>query len=562
MGNSLSAKKSALVATIMAIIVTACGGGGSPGLPPAAPASGGDTGTSPAPTPTPTPTAADMIVTVDKSALTNTGSDQTALSVVAVDASRNVVASVPVAVTVDSNAVFTPAAGSTTAPDGTFGGKIGIGADKSNRLIHYSVKSGTLTKTGAISVAGSAIQLNAVPQKPQPGASVTLTVAVKDASNAGVAGATVTASGIPGQVFAATQTSSSGVAIYTFPAPSTVGLYTIAVESLGVTSTYPLQVSSGAQVPNAVGPVSGASGLANPVVVASNASGSTANRSEIRALFFAANNTPIPNMRVRFSVASTALPGESLSTGSDLVYSDATGAATTSYVASTSSSPTNGVVIKACYDVADFAAGTCPNEVQTSLTVTASPVSLTIGSGNEITKSPSKISYIKQFEIQVVDSAGQAKDGVPLSAVVDIDGYWKGATPPAPPSLLTNDFPGYKWCYNEDQNRNGVLDTGEDTNQDSQLTPRKADAAISFVNGNLTQNGGLAQVQLTYPQNVATWMRVKIRVTAGVSGSEGAATYTYILRAAQEDVANGSFNIPPYGSDTGTGPNQGCNTPL
>ncbi|MDM0051915.1 carboxypeptidase-like regulatory domain-containing protein [Variovorax sp. J22R115] len=505
-----------------------------------------------------------MIVTVDKSALTNTGSDQASLNVVAVDASRNVVASVPVAVTVDSNAVFTPASGSTTAPDGTFGGKIGIGADKSNRLIHYSVKSGTLTKTGAISVAGSAIQLNAVPQKPLPGASVTLTVTVKDASNAGVAGATVTASGIPGQSFAATQTSSNGAVTYTFPAPSTVGLYTIAVESLGVTSTYPLQVSSGAQVPNAVGPVSGASALANPVVVASNASGSTANRSEIRALFFAANNTPIPNMRVRFSVASTALPGESLSTGSDLVYSDATGVATTSYVASTTSSPTNGVAIKACYDVTDFAAGTCPNEVQTSLTVTASPVSLTIGSGNEITKSPSKISYIKQFEIQVVDSAGQAKDGVPLSAVVDIDGYWKGATPPAPPTLLTNDFPGYKWCYNEDQPqlRNGVLDAGEDTNKDGQLTPRQADAAISFVNGNLTQNGGLAQVQLTYPQNVATWLRVKIRVTAGVSGSEGAATYTYILRAAQEDVANGSFNIPPYGSDTGTGPNQGCNTPL
>ena len=567
-----------------ALLLAACGGGGSPSVPEGSASAGSGTSTSGSGTSTTTPAVAtpvanDLIVSLAKSVLVNSGSDQATLTVTAVDASRNIVASVPVAVALDSNATFTPDAGTTTGANGVYTGKIAIGSDKANRLINYRVTSGSLVKTGAVSVTGTVIESSSTPSKPRPGESVVLRVVVRDSAGNGMAGAKVNVSGLPGIAIPAQTTDAAGVVNVGFVAP-VVGIYPVAIEGGGVTSSLALQVQSAVTgtVAPAVGPVSGASEIATPVVVAANTIGSTANQSEIRALFYAANNVPIRDMRVRFSLQSTPLPRESIASGSSVVYSDVTGAARTSYIAATSSSPTNGVVVRACYDLNDFAEGTCPNRVDTTLTVASSPVSLTIGSDNVITKNTSGIQYIKQFQIQAVDAAGNAKADVPLSAVVDIDGYWKGSNPPAPPTLLTRDIwvtnsSGVavftsKWCDNEDLNRNTVLDAGEDTNQDGALTPRKSDTALSFVNGVAkTDSSGLALMQLSYPQNLATWLRVKIKVTAGVSGSEGEATYTYVLRAAEEDATNGAFRIPPYGSSLGQpspgvdANGEGCRTP-
>jgi len=566
----------------LTLLAAACGGGGSPSVPTSAGSAtsttgtGTGTGTS---TTAAVPVASDLIVSLDKSVLTNSGSDQSTLTVTAVDASRNILASVPIAVALDSNATFTPGTGTTTGTNGVYTGKIAIGADKSNRLVNYRVTSGSLTKTGAISVTGTVLESSTTPARPQPGDSVTLRIVVKDASGAGIPGTKVAVSGVPGVAVPAQTTDASGASSVVFVAPA-AGTYPIAIEGSGITSSLslPVQTSAIGVVAPAIGPLSGVSQIATPVVIAANVSGSTANQSEIRALFYAANNVPIRDMRVRFSVQSTRLPGESIASGSNVVYSDVTGAARTNYIAATSGSPTNGVLVRACYDLNDFAEGACPNQVSTTLTVASSPVSLTIGADNVISKNASGIQYIKQFQIQAVDAAGNAKADVPLSAVVDIDGYWKGSTPPAPPTLLTKDIYAAgsggsavlvsKWCPNEDINRNNVLDAGEDTNKDGSLTPRKSDVALSFVGGaTKTDSSGLALMQLSYPQNLATWLRVRIKVTAGVSGSEGEATYTYVLRAAEEDASNGAFKIPPYGSSLGQpspgvdADGEGCRTP-
>ena len=575
--NGVKVGVSVLALTLLA---AACGGGGSPSVPTAAGSATSTTGTGTGTSTTAAvPVASDLIVSLDKSVLTNSGSDQSTLTVTAVDASRNILASVPIAVALDSNATFTPGTGTTTGTNGVYTGKIAIGADKSNRLVNYRVTSGSLTRTGAVSVTGTVLEASTTPARPLPGDSVTLRIAVKDSAGAGIPGARVAVSGIPGVALPAQTADASGVVSVVFVAPA-AGTYPIAIEGSGITNSLslPVQTSAVGTVAPATGPVSGASEIATPVVVAANANGSTTNQSEIRALFYAANNVPIQNMRVRFSILGSGLPNERLTNGpSVVVYSDVTGAAKTNYVAATTSSPTNGVVIQACYDLNDFAVTACPNRVLTTLTVASSPVSLTIGADNVITKNSSGIQYIKQFQIQAVDSAGNAKADVPLSAVVDIDGYWKGSTPPAPPTMLTNDIWSgsgtnavlvSKWCINEDINRNNVLDVGEDTNKDGSLTPRKSDVALSFVNGvTKTDSSGLALMQLSYSQNLATWLRVKIKVTAGVSGSEGEATYTYVLRAAEEDSSNGAFKIPPYGSSLGQpspgidADGEGCRTP-
>lgn len=549
-------------------------GGGSPGLPVVPPPSTG-TGTTATGAPTTPPVVnatADLIVNVDKASLSNSGSDKVVLTATAVDASRNTVSGAPVTVALDSNAVFAKSSGDVTGSDGAFTGSIAIGSDKTNRLIRYTVTSGTIVKTGAVSVSGIAMTSTSVPSVAKPGEATTLAVKVKDAAGNGVAGSSIVVAGIPGVTLPASQTDASGNASFSFTAPGSDGVYPLSIQGAGVMTSYDLKVLTpgGGSIPPAVGAVSGTSAIANPVVVASNTVGSTTNQSEVRVLFLTTHNNPLPNMRVRFSITSSALPGELLSTGSTLVYSDASGTAKTSYIAATIGSPTDGVVIKACYDANDFDAASCPNSATAKLTVTANPVNVTIGTDNIIQKTASGISYIKQFEIQVVNSAGQAVKDVPLSAVVDVRGYWKSKQWGMAPSATENNYElfdnstppqpilgsQHKWCPNEDLNRNGVVDllpTPEDVNGDQILTPRQADVAIAFPSGSKTDTNGLAQIQLQYPQNVAGWELVKITVTAGVSGSEGAATYWYVLAAEVRDLPDGSFLTPPYGSSNSCG---------
>lgn len=533
--------RASLMALVAAAVVACGGGGGSPSVPIV------PIGTNPTNPTTPTdpaaPVAADLIVTLDKVSLTNSGSDSAKLTVVAVNESRNIVASVPVTVSVERNGVFVPTtSGGVTDASGSFVGSIQIGSDKSNRLIPYTVKSGSIIKTGHVTVSGVVLATTALPAAPAPGQAVTLSTTVRDVSGNGIAGATVTMTGLPGVTDASAETDSAGQAKFSFTAPASEGTYPVTIAGAGASSTYDLKVLTpgSTTVPAAVGPISGASAIATPVVLGVNTAGSMAKQSEVRALFVAANNTPISNVRVRFSVTSSALPGESLSNGSNIVYSDTTGAAKTSYIAPTTASPNQGVIVRACYSTTDFPVSECPNAVTARLTVAAAPVSLTIGVDNVIEKSASGISYIKKFEIQAVDAAGNYARDVPLSAVVSIENYRKA--------------PGYAtagiWCPNEDTNRNGVLDTlpiNEDSNGDGVLTPRQSDVAIGFVGAAKTDATGLALLQLQYPQNVATWLNVKIKVNAGVSGSEGEATHSFVLTAAKEDEENGSFRNPPYG---------------
>lgn len=541
-----------LLATLaFTFVLVACGGGGgSAGSPVNDGANGGGSGGSNGANPVAVVPAA-LIVTVDKAAINNSGSDKALLTVTAVNAARNPLPNAPISVQVDSAAVFTPTGADVSGTDGTYSGAITIGSDKANRLIRYTASSGAVSVTGAIQVTGSTVTSLLAPSASAPNLPVTLTVTVKDSAGVAIPGTAVAASGIANVALAPQQTGIAGQTVFKFAAPATEGVYTVTVEAAGVTTNTALNVVTpgSATVPPATGDISGASLIANPVVIGANAPNSSTSTSELRALFVSTTNLPVPRVRVRFYIDSSLLPGESVSSGSNLVYSDAAGYATTSYIAGTTSSPTNGVKIKACYDLEDFANGECPNTLKTQLTVAANPVALTIGSDNMITKSASGISYIKKFEIQAVNAAGNYAPDVPLSAVVDIEGYWKGAPVPNPPTNNTGDFPGYKFCLNEDRNRNGVLDAGEDINGDGQLTPRKSDVAIGFPSGNRTDANGLALLQLQYPQNLATWLRVKITVTAGVTGSEGAATDQYVLRAAEGDAANGAFLTPPYGVD-------------
>lgn len=541
----------ALAALVVAAALAACGGGGgsagtTPGTGTEQPGSGTDNpGTGGGGTQT--PVAASMIFEVSKPSLNNSGGDSTVLSVTALDANNNPVSGLPLSVAVDSG-VFTPGV-STTGADGRANGTITIGGNKTNRNITANIRLGSLTATAVVPVTGGRITVSPVPGTPAPGQSVRLDVTVVDSTGAAVPNTDVVFSGTLG-LTGTQRTDLNGNATLTLgAAPATAGTYTVDVSALGIQASRSIQVVSptGGGIPDAVGPVSSASLSVVPNTISPNTSGSTTNRASVRAKFINASNQSVQNVRVRFEIEEPALgAGEQISTGTATVFSDVNGEAIADYIAGTRSSPTNGVKIRACYGLtdADIANGACANVVRGTLTVASQPLAITLGDNNELQKGASNLTYIKRFDVAVADAAGNAVANAVVSASVDITSYLKGLA-----------FDGAKTaCLNEDTNRNGFLDAGEDINGSTRLEPRKADVILSFNGSNTTGANGRMQIQVEYPQNVATWLQYTVRVTTNVAGSEGTDAKSYITTFVVGDEENGSFLVPPYGSGA-------CNVP-
>jgi hypothetical protein len=507
-----------------------------------------------------TTTVADLIVTLDKQSLTNSGSDELVATVLAVDSSRVVVSGATVTLSVDEDAVLV--AGSTTTDTaGKVTATVGVGADRSNRLITFTAVSGSLRRTATIAVTGSSI-----------GASLATTVApgsvgnviryrVIDVNSNPLVGQAITVSA-PGLTGATGVTGSNGDYEFVYTAPSTAGQLVITAVAAGVSDTQNIAVlDATSNVPVAVGPVTSASVSANPKTVAVNTAGSTTNQTQIRALFQGAANKAIANVRVRFDLAGDPNSvGGTIASGNSKLYSTANGEVTTAYIPGTRASPTDGVTVRACWDYGDAALdrGECPNSVTVKITVTSEPISVSLGTNELIEDGDLDLTYIKQFVVMVVDSAGVAQEGVTISPVLDLTDYVKGRWVPGTSSWVRVVT---QTCANEDINRNGVLDTGEDLNLNKVLDPRKADVSVRLVDGAKTDSSGLAVLQIEFPKNVASWVKYKLTVSAtGISGTEGVASFAGVLpvpaAAVNSLTASPAFQTSPYGeSSSCTDPN-------
>ncbi len=258
----------------------------------------------------------------------------------------------------------------------------------------------------------------------------------------------------------------------------------------------------------------------------------------------------------------------------------------------------------------------CPNAVRATLTVSSDSLSVSIGTNGELLKGASTLTYVKRYAVQVVDSAGQAKAGVQISPSIDLLTYYKGewivgTDTSGVPRWISggrgNRYPAFypsgrpvpvlaqstgadtlsgAWiagnvtvCDNEDLNRNGVgesfpdlaesLTTSlvppivvipEDQNGSGTLNPtrplldpRKADVAISTEGSVLTNANGIVVLRIEYPQNIASWVRFNILVSAsGVAGTEGRANFEGILPVEAGAVTaltiDPPFRYSPYGT--------------
>ena len=506
---------------------------------------------------TDTPTAADLTLVLSAASLPNNGTSKITATAIAVNANRNALPNIPITVRVNNGAVA-KVDGSVTNEAGAVTAEIGVGDNSANRTVTVTATSGSVTRSATFQVVGATLTATPLPAVIAPGAPGQVDFRLVDVTAKPMAGQNITITGVDAAPVNGV-TDSNGNFVYTYTAPVTIGTLNIRASGGGTSLTQTVLVQSGTgTIPSADIAVQSASVAASPSVVSVN-TGSTTNRAEVRALFLGDGNQPVKNVRVRFSLNElSGVPG-SLTSGSNVVYTDSNGIATTAYIPGSRLSPTDGVAIKACWSASDFDVAACPSDATaigsptTTVTVISEALSVSIGTDSLIQVVDQ--TYVKTYTVQVVDSSGLAKAGVQVSPSVDLTRYFKG----------TWSVVGDKWvrdskntsCDNEDLNRNGVLQVysngnREDANLNGVLDPRKADVAISFVGSSTTNSDGQVKLKLTYLQNAASWIEYNILVAAGgVAGTEGRTNYLDLLPVPAAAISDTdvmpAFQSSPYG---------------
>jgi hypothetical protein len=534
-----------LNACVAASMLVACGGGG--GSAGTSPFGNGSSATS---------SAADLVLELSSATLKNSGSETVNVKTTVIDGSRNTLAGAKVVVTADSDAIVTTTT-SDSGADGTVISAVSVGANRANRVITIRATSGSIEKTASIQVTGAELKGTVSPAVIQPGSTGKIEFRLLDSVGVGMANqdVDVLAPGLTPSS-AKGRTNAAGTYTFEFTTPTDAGNFSVSATAGGTTMNPAADVRV---VPiNTVGPASGtvtsASVSANPSVVGFNPPGTDTNKTEIRALFLGANNVPIKNVRVRFDLDQDAnnIGGQFSSTGT--LFSDAGGVVTTSYIPGSRSSPTGGVTVRACYGASetDPAFVNCTSSAKVNLTVASEPLGVSIGTNEFVIID--ELTYTKKFIVTVVDSAGNAKQDVNITASIDLKTFRKGEyaffaglTPPSWAKTAPDTI-----CLNEDANRNGVAEAGEDLDADGRLEPGKSDIAISLLQSK-TRADGTAEIQVRYAKSFATWIDAEITVAAsGISGTEGRAKYLLNpipapAEALRNRDAQPAFVVSPYG---------------
>lgn len=471
-----------------------------------------------------TPTAADMTIALDKATIGNGGSDPVAVTVTAVDANRNAVAGIDVTFSVDSNAVLV-VGNAKTAADGTAKATVTIGADHSNRQVTITARSGTFTRQASFRVTGAKLQASLLPATLKVGDTGQVQYTLTDVSGSPMVGYSITATG-PGAGTSGTGTTDvRGQYTYTYTAAGS-GPTPISAQAAGASLTSTVQIDAKLSDVPAGTNIASATFTVAPSVVSVNPVGTKDNRAELRLLFLSDNNAPIPNVRVRLGLGENAAgtDGE-IASGSDVITSDANGVAVSSFIPGQRASSTDQVKVYACFAKDDTieTIAACPQSRKrsVSLTVVEQAISISIGTDNTIAEGADKLTYIQQFTVLVVDTAGNPKPDVQLSPLLDLPSYDKG--------FYVYNTGLQRWvqnvqatCINEDNSvngfRNGTIETfngvSEDVNGNGQLDPRKSDVSVALVGSTKTNANGLAVLRIEYPKNYGTWVEYSIRVSA------------------------------------------------
>ncbi|WCM92403.1 Ig-like domain-containing protein [Paracidovorax anthurii] len=327
-------------------------------------------------------------------------------------------------------------------------------------------------------------------------------------------------------------TDANGSATVQVTSPS-VGLATVSAQVDGnATTTLPL--SFVASTPASLVLQSSAAALAP------NAAGSTTNQVELRATVRDAAGNAVRGKTVFFTAVQDLSNG-SIKTGTAVT--DANGLATDVFIAGPTATAANGVQIRATVANTNISS-------TTSLTVNNQALFIAIAANNTIEKLST--TYRKTFSVQLTDANGApvGSRSVTLSYWPPVFGkgsmsyngtVWNNSNAIVPQSVS---------CVNEDANRNGVLDAGEDIDGNGRLSPGLP--AVLSPASVTTDATGRAEFTLEYGQQYANWILFELAAKATVSGTESSSFFDFPASAVASDMTDANVapasRVSPFGT--------------
>ena len=196
----------------------------------------------------------------------------------------------------------------------------------------------------------------------------------------------------------------------------------------------------------------------------------------------------------------------------------------------------------------------------TLLTVGDKPFDIVFGTGNTI-QSPTESSYTKEFSAFVTDPDSNPVENANVTFAAPPWAFIKNEIENG--IVLKGTYSKGSWlfntttnvwqpnesvkCLNEDVNGNGILDEGEDTNNDGQLTPGNV---VSIQSDGTTDDNGQIRFSLRYPKAFGVWTKVTIHVNGESQGSESSEQHDYVLGVAADDLTDPASSPPanPFGT--------------
>lgn len=289
----------------------------------------------------------------------------------------------------------------------------------------------------------------------------------------------------------------------------------------------------------------------------------TGEQSTITAVVTDANTNPVKNQTIDFSILEDPTGG---ALASPTAVTDSQGRASTLYTAGGTPSAQNGVEIQATVR------GTAISSSEL-LTVARAELFISLGTGNDLFE-PNTAQFRKEWVIQVTDADGNAVTGSDVQVSINSLRWLQGCYCLGESSWSRNPVGVTAICNDEDENRNGVLDSQPSVaeDEDHNLNGRIEAGNIALVSAQggtagqaanvVTDATGTALVDVLYPQNYGGWLEVEIEAKASVAGTETRRTVKFFLEPKAEDLANTSASPPgelsPFGRQEDPGPN--CTT--
>lgn len=290
----------------------------------------------------------------------------------------------------------------------------------------------------------------------------------------------------------------------------------------------------------------------------------TNSSTEVKVRVLDAQGGAVKNAIVNFSVVEDSSGGH---IDQAIVKTDENGIGVIAYTSGNNPTANEGVRIQAKVNAVELPDGKVntvsvgPAEVKLTVQTTAS--SIGVGLADKISDDESKVYYFRNGSAFVTNNSGQPAANQLITISLKPKTYIKGQF-----KVFVDKKQEKIWvqerqeCANEDRNFNGILDVGEDGNNNGQLEPGYKASILSknLVSNSTSNNGvynlitnenGRVDFRIRYLKEYANWFTMDITVATLVDGSEASQSrgVHFPILTDDQDLSLGTRpnKISPFG---------------